>query len=128
MLLGLGATLAFITWANGYATRKQKALFDTRTSPDAQVRAVCAVRDGCSESPGVAQVKDGTLTVHTLFGNSYEAQLDQVKLLACRKNWIFGSPQWIGKTCFRLECPPYAPRLTLGFSDPTPWMGLFKDK
>lgn len=105
--------------------RKQEALFNEKTSPSAEVRSRCYLRECCMEEPGVAQVLDGKLCIESVTGKSMIIPLAQVKLVKVRKNkFMLGRYPWWGLTCFVLETPKTS-GLVLGVKDPQPWFSIF---
>ena len=108
-----------------YVNRRQDLLYDERTSPDAQVRGKCMIREWYYEAPGVAQIMEGTLTILTVLGgDGTKIPLDQIKLVRFRRTNIFGSYGWFRKSIFTLDTPK-TKGLQLGFSDPDPWVPFF---
>lgn len=106
----------------------QDLLYDQRTSPDAQVRGKCMIREWYYEAPGVAQIMEGTLTIVTVLGGEgIKIPLDQVKLVRFRRTNIFGSYGWFRKSIFTLDTPK-TKGLQLGFANPEPWLPFFKSQ
>lgn len=125
----IAATLIvfFMRLINRGMDRKQKILFDEKTTPFAQVRSLCMIHENYYEQPGAAQVLDGTLSLYTVLGDTIEMPLTQVELVKVRKNkFLLGRYPWWGKTGFWLETPKTS-GLVLGVDDPAPWQNIFKN-
>ena len=106
--------------------RKLKSLFENRTSPSADVRCQCMIREVFFEQPGVAQVLNGELYLWGLVGDVTRVPLDQVKLTKVYWNrFCLGRWGWWRKTMLYLDTPKTT-RLVIGVDNPKPWEGIFQ--
>lgn len=102
-------------------------IFQERTSSDAEVRAICRVKENFVHEPAVAQIMNGVLSVFTLTGKTIQVPLGEVVVWKIRRKNILDHSYWWGKTLFCLKTPKTR-GLVLGFSDPEPWYGIFNAK
>jgi hypothetical protein len=118
---GILLILLLVRWTARAVDRKQESLFNEKTSPSAEVRSLCYLRECFMEEPGVAQVLDGKLSINTVTGKSMVIPLPQVKLV--KVDYNIGRYPWWGLTCFVLETPKSS-GLVLGVKDPQPWFSI----
>ena len=102
-------------------------IYAERTSPDADVRAKCMIKQSYYEEPGVAQIRDGTLTIIGVAFAEVQVPLNEVKLAGFRRRNILGRSGWWMKSIFTLDTPKTTD-LKLGFSDPEPWIPFLQGK
>lgn len=118
--------IVLAVFLSGRATeRKQQALFRDKTSPAAEVRSLCMVRESYYEQPGAAQVLNGVLSIYTILGDVIEVPMTQVKLVKLREmRFLLGRYPWWGLTVLHLETPKTS-NLALGLKDPRTWREVF---
>jgi hypothetical protein len=104
--------------------RKLKALFE-QTSPLADVRSKCMIRESSQEEPGSAQVLEGELWISTVTGKNLCIPLPQIKLTKVRRKNIFGNMGWFWKTIFYLDTPRTS-GLRIGVDNPEQWERVLK--
>ncbi|HNY28579.1 MAG TPA: hypothetical protein PKH31_14485 [Candidatus Sumerlaeota bacterium] len=132
LLLGFAAVASVICVMNCLIAipinRKLKALFE-QTSPLADVRSKCMIRESSLEEPGSAQVLEGDLWISTVTGKNLCVPLSQIKLTKVSHNkWYtryLGRSGWWRKTRFHLETPKTC-GLILGVNDPEQWERVLK--
>jgi hypothetical protein len=124
---GVGSILFLSRRAFRGIEEKVNLIYAERTSPDADVRAKCMIKQSYYEEPGVAQIKDGTLTIIGVAFAEIQVPLHQVRLVGFRRKNIVGRSGWWMKSIFTLDTPKTT-GLKLGFSDPEPWIPFFQGK
>jgi hypothetical protein len=113
------ATVFINVLINRSIGRKRHISFE-KTSPSAEVRSQCMVRESSLEEPGSAQVLDGELWIFTVTDKTLRIPLAQTKLIRIRRKNIFGNIGWFWKTIFYLETPRTC-GLRLGVNNPEQW-------
>lgn len=117
--------LALVFIFKSRPSRGEDSFLREKSNPAADLESLCMVRESFLEQPGVAQVLNGNLVIHTSLGDTYAIPLEQVKLVKVRRNKFWGSYSWWGLTCFRLETPKTG-GLVLGVKDDQAWREVFK--